>query len=124
MVKHNKKERAKPDRFAGIPHFLMNSPGYLRSRPAARATLLELARSFNGSNNGMIGLSIRTVSERCRISKDTAQAAFQELEDCGLIERVQKGSFRDKERKASEWRLLWARCDVTGATPARRFLET
>lgn len=124
MAKHNKTGRSKGEgRFAGIPHSVMNSTGYLQTRPAARAVLLELARLYNGVNNGMIGLSVRTASDRCNISKDTVSKAFQELEDCGLIEAVEKGTYRIKTCKATEWRLLWARCNVAGLTPSRRFLE-
>ena len=48
---------------------------------------------------------------------DTASKAIAALEDAGLIETVRKGNFRQHERHASEFRLLWLKCDETGVRP-------
>ena len=110
--------RSKGDgRFITIPHEVLKSPGYLSTHPPARAVLFELVMLYNGSNNSKLGLSVRRAAERCQISKDTAAIAITQLEDAGLIERVNKGSFTQRNRKASEYRILWKRCDVTGALP-------
>lgn len=110
-------------RYIAIPHEVLNSPGYLSTKPPARAVLSELLRCYNGSNNGRIGLSVRDAGKRCNISNDTAALAFTQLEDAGLIERVNKGSFKRHNRKASEFRILWIRCHVTGAFPRASYRD-
>jgi DNA-binding transcriptional regulator YhcF (GntR family) len=80
-------------------------------------------RCHNGSNNGQIALSVRDAAKRCNISNDTAALAFTQLEDAGLIERVMKGSFKQRNRRASEYRILWLRCDVTGAMPRASYRD-
>ena len=110
-------------RYIAIPHDVLNSPGYLSTKPSARAVLSELLRCYNGSNNGRIGLSVRDAGKRCNISNDTAALAFTQLEDAGLIERVIKGSFKQRNRKASEFRILWRQCDVTGAMPRASYRD-
>lgn len=124
MAKHNAKGRSNGvERFAGLPHDVLNSPGFLATKPNARAVLLELARIYNGQNNGRLGLSIRDAAQRCNIGKSATAEAFQQLEDCGLIDRMTKGSFSAHKRLASEWRLLWRGCDVTGTIPTRRYRQ-
>ena len=116
--------RSKGDgRFITIPHEVLNSPGYLSTKPPARAVLFDLMMLYNGSNNGKLGLSVRRAAERCQISKDTAAIAITQLEDAGLIERVNKGSFTQRNRKASEYRILWKRCDITGALPRPNYRD-
>jgi hypothetical protein len=110
-------------RFITIPHDVLNSPGNLSTKPPARAVLCELLRCYNGGNNGRIGLSVRVAGKRCNISNDTAALAFTQLEDAGLIERVIKGSFKQRTRKASEYRILWRQCDVTSAMPRASYRD-
>ncbi len=124
MARHDRKGRSKmAGRFAALPHDVLNSPGYLATTPPARAVLVELIRLHNGSNNGALGFGVREAAARCHISKATASRALQELEDCGLVETVSKGSFRERRRLASTYRLLWLRCDLTHVVPTRRYRE-
>lgn len=124
MARHDRTGRSISEgRFVRLPHSVMDSPGYAATHPPARAVLLELAKRYTGYNNGRIGLSIRDAACACRISTGTAGRAIQELEDCGLIECVEKGSFSRRRRLASEYRLLWQRCDVTMVQPARHYMN-
>jgi hypothetical protein len=124
MAKHLKNGRSKGDgRFILIPHHVLNSLGYQATRPPARAALVELVKRYNGSNNGSIGLSSRDLARLCKISKDSAAKAIQELENVGLIETVEKGSFNRGNRRASEFRLLWLPCNLTGALPTKKYLR-
>jgi DNA-binding IclR family transcriptional regulator len=102
---------------------MANCPAFLSLSHAARALLFELASRYNGRNNGMIGLSVRDAARRCRMAPGTASKAFAELVEKGFIECVQKGAFSLKSRHASEWRLTWEVCDVTGALPSRAFMN-
>jgi pyocin large subunit-like protein len=122
--RHNNTGRSTGEgRFIGIPHEVLNSPGYKSTAAASRAVLVELVMVYNGGNNGRIARSVRQLAERCNISRDTAANAIQDLEDAGLIETVQKGSFKQRNRRASEFRLLWKRCDVSGALPQPKYRD-
>lgn len=125
MAKHYKNGRSTGDgRHIRIPHVIMDTEAYLSLLPPARVVLQELLKAYNGSNNGKLGLSVRRAAERSCISKDSAARAFQALEDAGFIEMTTKGSFRLKNRHASEWRITWLKCDLTGALPTRKYRTT
>ena len=85
--------------------------------------LLEIARGHDGTNNGRLGLSIRRASERCNIARGTAQRAFADLQERGFIELVTKGAFSRKSPHASEWRLTFNTCDVTGELASKAFMR-
>jgi len=91
--------------------------------PAARAVYLEVARLYNGGNNGFLALSVRNAAERCNINKDTAGRALEALKTHGFIECVSPGGFSRKNRHASEWRLTGEVCDRTGTQPSKAFMR-
>ena len=99
--------------------WLLNSPAYLSLSCPARALLVEVTRL----NNGQIGLSVRQASERCNIARGTAQRAFAELQERRFIELVTKGAFSRKSPHASEWRLTFNTCDVTGELASKAFMR-
>ncbi len=121
--RQNSKGRSKGGHFVMLSHFLLNSPAYLSLTPAARAVYVEIARLFNGRNNGYLALSVRDAAERCRINKDTAAKALVSLQEAGFIECAAQGAFSYKVRHASEWRLTTVRCDKTGALPSKAFMR-
>jgi hypothetical protein len=121
-------KRRKLNKRIDAPHvrmyrWLLDSPAYLSLTCPARAVLVEIARSYDGFNNGRIGLSVRRGAERCNIAPGTAKRAFEELQDRGFIDCVAKGAFSRKTQHASEWRLTWWPCDVTGAPAAKTFMS-
>jgi hypothetical protein len=103
--------------------WMLDSPAYLSLSCAARAVLIEIARGHDGMNNGRLGLSIRRASERCNIARGTAQRAFAELQERGFIDCMTKGAFSRKVLHATEWRLTWWPCDVTGDLPRKEFMN-
>jgi hypothetical protein len=103
--------------------WLLNSPAYLSLSCPARAVLVEVTRLYNGRNNGQIGLSVRRASDRCNIARGTAQRAFAELQERGFIDCMTKGAFSRKALHASEWRMTWWGCDVTGELPSKKFMS-
>ena len=119
----DRRGRSKGDgRFVQLLNVMLESAAW-RSLPAsARAVYIEVAKLYNGSNNGRLALSVRDAAARCRVNKDTVSASLRLLEDHGLIECAMPGSFSLKTRHASEWRLTAKRCDRTGvlATHAYR----
>ncbi len=103
--------------------WLLDSPAYLSLSCQARAVLVEIVRSYDGMNNGRIGLSVRRASGRCNIARGTASRAFAELQERGFIECVTQGAFSRKAPHASEWRLTFWGCDVTGALASKQFMS-
>ncbi len=103
--------------------FMLESPAYRSLTPAARAVYVEVAKLYNGRNNGTLALSVRDAAERCRINKDTASKAFALLQAVGFLECATPGGFTRKVRHAAEWRLAGERCDKTGALATRAFMR-
>ncbi len=107
MARKNRKGRSKHGpRFVQLFHWMLESEAWLSLSTPARSVYLELARLFNGVNNGEIALSVRQAAHRCRISKNTAQRAIQELIDKGFIAIETPGGFCRKVRHATEYRLM------------------
>jgi hypothetical protein len=123
VTKHRRLNKRIDAPHVRLYRWLLDAPAYLSLTCAARAVLVEIARNYDGMNNGRIGLSVRRVSERCNIARGTASRAFTELQERGFIECTTKGAFSRKVQHASEWRLTWWSCDVTGASPTKEFLK-
>jgi hypothetical protein len=83
----------------------------------------QIARGHDGTNNGRLGLSIRRASEGCNVARGTALRAFVELQEYGFIDGMTKGGFSRKALHATEWRLTWWTCDVTGDLPSKTFMS-
>ena len=81
----------------------------------ARCALIELLDRYNGINNGMIGLSVRTLADALNCSQATATRALRELDDSRLAVAMTPGFWRGK--RATEWRIAFYRCDKTGELP-------
>ncbi|OYX72934.1 MAG: hypothetical protein B7Y81_04240 [Caulobacter sp. 32-67-35] len=120
---HNKKGRSKTGSFVMLQRFMMDSPAWGDLTPAARSIYLEVAKLYNGRNNGFIALSVRDAAERCRVNKDTAAKSLALLQGHGFIECVTPGGFSRKIRHATEWRLSIERCDKTQALPTKAFMR-
>ena len=123
MVKNRRLNKRLDAPHVRLYRWLLDSPAYLSLSCQARAVLLEVARGHDGTNNGRLGLSIRRASERCNIARGTAARAFIELQERGFIECMTKGGFNRKTPHASEWRLTWWSCDVTGELPSKKFMS-
>ena len=77
----------------------------------ARALLIELIDRHNGCNNGMIGLGVREAKYELGCSQGRVSRAMRELDDAGLARPTKIGAWRG--RRATEWRLMFLRCDKT-----------
>ena len=119
--RQNKTGRSRSDPFLKLTWFMLESPAWRSLTPAERAVYIELAKLYNGRNNGWLALSVRDAAERCRINKDTAAKALAALQTAGFIECVTPGGFTRKVRHATEWRLTIHPCDVTGELPTKDF---
>ena len=119
----NKTGRSKSEPFLKLTWFMLESPAWRSLTPAERAAYIELAKLYNGRNNGWLALSIRDAADRCRINKDTAAKSLAALQTAGFIECVTPGGFTRKVRHATEWRLTGERCDKTGTLPSKAFMR-
>lgn len=121
---HKATGRSKKDlQHIRLYHWILRSDGFRALSCAARCVLIEIAYGYHGNNNGRLGLSVRTAAHRCRLARGTASRAFRELQEVGFIECMAKGAFSLKSRHASEWRLTWLPCNVTGDLPRKQFMR-
>jgi hypothetical protein len=121
MAQHKKKYRGDPH--VRLHNWLLDSDAWLDLSSQARCVYIQLARRYFGTNNGRIGFSVREVEIECRISKNTASSAFNQLIEHGFIEAVTKGGFNRKMRHSTEWLLTEFRNDVTKELPKKSFMK-
>lgn len=123
--KVNATGRNETERFVKLDHWMLESASYAALRPVARALLVELARRFNGVNNGQIGLGEREAAERLGMTdRKAVRRAMAELQDAGFIVKTRAGGFNMKargDRRATEWRLTWLPCGDERST--REFMS-
>jgi hypothetical protein len=101
--------------FIQLFRFIKRSQAWHDLSLPARCALIELIDRYNGINNGMIGLGVRTLADELRCSQATATRALRELDDSRLASATTPGFWRGK--RATEWRLMFHRCDKTGDLP-------
>jgi hypothetical protein len=111
------------DRHVRLHHWLTQCPAWGALSPAARCVYLEIARTYNGSNNGRLALSTRDAARRCNIAKDTATKAFRELQAKGFIVLKTRGGFSRKDPHAAEWVMTEHRDDVSGELASKDFMR-
>jgi DNA-binding transcriptional regulator YhcF (GntR family) len=118
-----RKRRDSEGRYVQLHHYMLDSPAYRGLTTQARAVYVEIAKRYNGVNNGRIALSVRDAEAACNIARNTASRAFRELIDAGFIEETRHGGLSRKTRIASEWRLTAYKCDLTGSLKSCLFLR-
>jgi hypothetical protein len=122
MSRHRNKPEARAiDRHVRLYHWIMRTAAWKSLPPAARALYAELARHYNGKNNGRIAYSIRQAAADLGTSLGFTLKLSAMLQERGFIVVMQKGAFSVKKRHATEWRLTEFICDVTGQVPSKEF---
>lgn len=107
-----KNKRFKPkERFAGIPHIVMNHPDYIGLGANAVKLLLEAARQYNGRNNGKICFVWSQVSKRGWKSKETLQTAKNELLMNNLILVSKYGGLLNGKGLPQYYAITWQPVD-------------
>ncbi|MDE2256874.1 MAG: helix-turn-helix domain-containing protein [Xanthomonadaceae bacterium] len=109
-------------RHVRLYYWLMGTAAWRDLDTVARAAYVELAERYNGSNNGRVGLSVRTLAEALHVSRATAGRALRSLEEHGFIVTTQRGAFSYKTRHASEYRLTEF-ADESGALATKDFVR-
>jgi hypothetical protein len=122
MAKANSKGRTKSGPpFVMMRYDVMDSPAWLSLNAASRAIYLQIARRYNGQNNGFLGASVDALASECKLAANTVTASLRRLIDVGLIERTREASFACKVRLAAEYRLCCFKCDKTGLSAKTDF---
>ena len=102
----SRRHKGKSERYVKLRFWLLNSPAWQSLPPAARALYIEMAKRYNGYNNGRIVTGVRDAKKLIGVSKDTAHMALRFLEDRGFVVCTKRGAFSHKTcMDASEWRL-------------------
>jgi len=96
------------------------TPAWCDLNTVARCAYIELAARYFGTNNGRVGLSVRTLAAALHVSTATASRALRNLEEHGFIVTTKRGAFNCKVRHASEYRLTEF-SDETGALATKDF---
>ena len=112
------KGRGKSERYVKLRLWLLDAPAW-KSLPAnARALYIELARRYNGSNNGRISYSTREAGQSLHISPCTAGRLLRILQGRGFIVCTKRGAFSLKTGEGRE-RVVSDRIRLGSSTCAR-----
>jgi DNA-binding transcriptional regulator YhcF (GntR family) len=118
-----RKDKSSP--FVMLPKWMLASAAWQSLSGEAIAAYIELARRYNGTNNGTLHVSAGELAALRDCCKDTAARALRELVDKGLIEVVRASGFnvKDRKRQAAEYRLTPFYCDVTKQPASKAFMK-
>jgi DNA-binding MarR family transcriptional regulator len=95
--RHNNKGRSTGEaRHVRLYHFLLKSPAWQTLTAVERCVYVEIARRYNGSNNGFIAFSCRQGADELHVSKSTVSRAVNRLVELGFVHITVPGGFNRK----------------------------
>ena len=97
------KGRRKSPSFTMLRHDVMDSPNYRALSHRAVRLLMDIARQYNGSNNGDLCATFSLMKGRGWSSKDQLFKALDELEHCGFILKSRQGGRHQCNLYALTW---------------------
>lgn len=108
--KQTKRAKAARDgsRFLALPHVVIDSPAFLALSGPALRLLLDIARQYEGGNNGRLVACSKYLKTRGWTSEGTASRARKELEQSALIVETRKGM---RPNRATWYAITWAALD-------------
>jgi hypothetical protein len=119
-----RKDKGKRERYVSLRYWLLDSPAWKSLPVATHALYIQIARRYNGSNNGRIPYSVREAVDALRIGKSTLARLLVILQTRGFIVCTRKGAFSLKTTKdASEWRLTEYDSDAPVAHASKDFMR-
>ena len=118
------KGRGKSERYVWLRFWLLDTLAWKSLPVGARALYIELARRYNGNNNGRISFSVREAMQALGVSRGQAKYLFDMLLDRGFVICTSKGAFSLKtERDATEWRITEYPSDHPPAHATKDFMR-
>lgn len=106
----NKRFKSK-ERFAGIPHVVMNHPDYIELSGNAIKLLLEAARQYNGRNNGKLCFVWSQMKDRGWRSKTTLSKSLKELLKNNLLVITKYGGLLNGKGAPQFYAITWQNID-------------
>lgn len=96
--------------FLSLPHNMLNHESYLRLSLKAKAMLIEFGRQYNGSNNGDLCATEKTLKHRGWKSNDVITKATRELIEVGFVILNRQGG----RKLANLYAITWQPIDHCG----------
>lgn len=96
------KRKSKLPPFVAIARTTIMSKDWRELKPTERITYIQIKYHFNGSNNGQIKASIKTLAKETNLNASTVCSAIKTLMVKGWIERTNPGGLY---KNASTYRL-------------------
>jgi hypothetical protein len=110
-------------RYVALRYFMLDSPAWRALSPVACKALIEMMKLYNGHNNGQLGMAAATLADRLDCSKSHAGRALLELEEKGFLGVQKVGTFRRRDRLASEYFLTEYQNDVSLERATNKFMK-
>lgn len=104
------KGRRESGTFTLIPHAVQDSANFRSCSGSAIKLLMDLARQFNGNNNGDLCAAMRVLRPRGWTRDETVGHALRELRHYGLIQLTRQGGLHQPSLFALAW-LAIDECD-------------
>lgn len=104
------KGRSESGGFIAIPHAVQDSANWRQCSATAIKLLCDMARQFNGRNNGDLTGALSVLRKRGWSSPDTITWALRELRHYGLLQLTRQGGLHG----ASLYALTWKPIDDCG----------
>lgn len=98
--------------FILIPTDVLRSMAFRSLSTKAKALILDLGTQFNGYNNGHLSAAWRLMRQQGWVSKQTLQAALEELLERGLLELTRQGG----RHRCSLYGFTWRPIDAGKAS--------
>ena len=99
MSKMKTKRRERGGKFVKLDEWLMKTEAWRSLDPVARCIFIEMARLYNGHNNGEIGMACRRAAERVGVKKTIAAERIQTLMDRGFIRLTRAAEIGLRKRR-------------------------
>lgn len=103
--------KGKAPTFLGIPHYIIDSAEWGALSGNGAKLLIDLARQYQGRNNGNFEATWERMSARGWASKATVQKTLQSLESDGWIFKTRQGG---RDRRCSLYAVTWWSIDADG----------
>lgn len=104
MSKRQKiKGRQEAGTFIRLPHALIDSDNWMQCSKSARALLIDIARQYNGMNNGDLCAAITTLKPYGWTRGETVSNLIRKLRHYGFLELTRQGGLNMPSLYALTW---------------------